>query len=566
MSLLKNLVILCVFQFISCNDQNGPIFRTNLGHIQGSIFTSDNGKEFLAFRGIPFAKPPVKELRFKDPEPFDDSWDGILDATEDPNSCIQYDMFRNTFEGEEDCLYLNVYTPKFESQDFTDPLPVMVWIHGGGFFSGTGTSSMYGPQRLMDKDGIILVAINYRVGPFGYLTTLDENFPGNYGMLDQVMALQWVRDNIQFFGGDANRVTIFGESAGGASVGLHLLSPLSKGLFHAAISQSGSPLSDWATPFEPNTVLDATKDLAKRVKCPTDCIKKMMKCMTKKPSMEIVMMSAQTMHDSMKAHGDSISFKPVVDKIRGDNSFLPNTPYHLITNKQFNVVPVMSGITKDEGAIFIDMYAAGFGGTQNFGKKELPYAIKSLAPSLFKNEEHGTKVSTLIIDSYFENVDETDANQKVQAISDFLSDSFFAYQVDAFNAFLAKYNVPTYVYKLTYKGERSVLPLPIPTMVPHADDLQFLFRCGYFQGTDLSDEDKKMADVMLSLWTNFAKTRVPSLKGSFAEQIPFEWKPITANNYQYLDLDLTPNMVNDHLCSKYSSWNSGYSGYKRDEL
>ncbi|KAF0738975.1 Carboxylic ester hydrolase, partial [Aphis craccivora] len=224
------------------------ILNLNQGKIQGSIFKSRNGREFQAFQGIPYAKPPIGDLRLQDPEKAN-SWSGILDATKEKPMCIQKNLFMyetyNTLLGAEDCLYMNVYTPKVNKKNENDLLPVMVWIPGGGFSSGHGGFSLYGPQYLLDKD-VVVASFNYRIGPLGFLSTEDDVLPGNYGMKDQVLALEWVKSNIEKFGGDPNKVTIFGESAGSVSVGLHLLSPMSKGLFHKAILESGTPLCRWA--------------------------------------------------------------------------------------------------------------------------------------------------------------------------------------------------------------------------------------------------------------------------------------------------------------------------------
>ncbi|CAG2062859.1 unnamed protein product, partial [Timema podura] len=165
---------------------------------------------------------------FQSPKP-PSRWSGVRNATEDTSPCTQRSIFARQVEvsGSEDCLYLNVYTPQLPDGS-NDDLPVMVWFHGGGWVSGAGTSKFYGPQFLLDKD-IVLVTVTYRLGPIGFLSTGDEAAPGNSGLKDQVAALRWVQDNIAVFGGNPNSVTIFGESAGGASVHYHILSPLSQG-------------------------------------------------------------------------------------------------------------------------------------------------------------------------------------------------------------------------------------------------------------------------------------------------------------------------------------------------
>jgi len=208
--------------------------QTQLGQVEGTELDG-----VLAFRGIPYAKPPVGELRFAPPRPAE-GWEGVLDASEFGNSCPQGGSAFNGFTDslEEDCLFLNVYTPT-EGEDH----PVMVWIHGGAFITGSGGAS-YEPSRLVEQ-GVVVVTMNYRLGVLGFLPAagLPEG-NGQFGLLDQQLALKWVQDNVDAFGGDAGNVTIFGESAGGHSVLSQLVSAGagtgSEGLFHKAIVQSGA--------------------------------------------------------------------------------------------------------------------------------------------------------------------------------------------------------------------------------------------------------------------------------------------------------------------------------------
>ena len=211
---------------------------------RGERWQTRDGRYYSVFRGIPYAKQPVQERRFIVPEELDeeDTWDGIVDFNRDVPKCYQTDMMLGGFDvGREDCLQLNVYSPDLKPNS---PLPVMVWIHGGGFVIGSGSSVLQGPGFLMDHD-VVVVSINYRLGIFGFLSLETEDAPGNLGLWDQRMALVWVRKNIAYFGGNPNKVTIFGESAGSMSVNFHLLSPQSRGLFHQAIMQSGTAISSY---------------------------------------------------------------------------------------------------------------------------------------------------------------------------------------------------------------------------------------------------------------------------------------------------------------------------------
>ncbi|KAK7083393.1 hypothetical protein SK128_020036, partial [Halocaridina rubra] len=195
----------------------GPpvIIDVSQGRIVGQVKIVAN-YTFHSFESIPFAKPPVGALRFKDPEPAD-PWVGDLNATLAPPTCPQFIVV-----GDEDCLYLNVYTP-VDSLNQTESLPVMVYIHGGAFYLG-GSYFFRGVQPLVQHN-VIMVTINYRLGVLGFLSTEDAAAPGNQGLKDQTLALQWVHDNIAAFGGDPDKITIFGESAGSASVHYQLITP-----------------------------------------------------------------------------------------------------------------------------------------------------------------------------------------------------------------------------------------------------------------------------------------------------------------------------------------------------
>nr|XP_053639153.1 juvenile hormone esterase-like isoform X2 [Cherax quadricarinatus] len=218
-----------------------PVVNTEEGRISGLREHSLSGAAFYAYRSIPFAQPPVGDLRFKAPVA-SLRWDGVRDGSSEPPLCLQPSFITKELQGSEDCLYLNVFTPSEPGSGRRD-LPVMVSIHGGAFFCGSASES--GPNALLNHD-MVLVVIQYRLGVLGFLSTEDDAIPGNFGLLDQVLALQWVQRNIHHFGGDPQKVTIFGESAGAASVSYHLLSPKSRGLYSQAIMQSGSALNPWA--------------------------------------------------------------------------------------------------------------------------------------------------------------------------------------------------------------------------------------------------------------------------------------------------------------------------------
>lgn len=315
------------------------------GRLRGLRLMAPGGP-VSAFLGIPFAEPPVGPRRFLPPEP-KRPWPGVLNATAFQRVCYQYvDTLYPGFEGtemwnpnrelSEDCLYLNVWTPYPRP---ASPTPVLVWIYGGGFYSGASSLDVYDGRFLAQAEGTVLVSMNYRVGAFGFLALPgSREAPGNVGLLDQRLALQWVQENVAAFGGDPTSVTLFGESAGAASVGMHLLSPPSRGLFHRAVLQSGAPNGPWATVGVGEARRRATL-LARLVGCPpggaggndTDLVA----CLRTRPSQDLV---DHEWHVLPQESVFRFSFVPVVD---GD--FLSDTPEALINAGDFHGLQVTSG-------------------------------------------------------------------------------------------------------------------------------------------------------------------------------------------------------------------------------
>ncbi|KAJ9577652.1 hypothetical protein L9F63_005732, partial [Diploptera punctata] len=280
--LLKILLFFLFFTYIRGELEYYPEITTKQGKVGGFRLTSRKGRHFNAFHSIPYAKKPVGDLRFKGPQPVE-KWEGVLEAMTVVPSCTQRDILIPGLNvtGQEDCLYLSVYTPQIDKNDLLD---VMVYIHGGGWFAGAGSNHL--PMYFMDKD-VVLVHFNYRLGPLGFLSTEDSVCPGNNGLKDQVAALQWVKENIAAFGGNPDSVTIFGESAGGASVHFHVLSPASKGLFHRAIAQSGTALCPWAV-APPGSALKNAKKLASLLNCPNQNSSTIIECLRKKDAEKII--------------------------------------------------------------------------------------------------------------------------------------------------------------------------------------------------------------------------------------------------------------------------------------
>ncbi|KAG5869997.1 hypothetical protein JTB14_036178 [Gonioctena quinquepunctata] len=318
---------------------DGPIVDIPQGSLQGVHQTSYGGRVYSAFEGIPYAEPPIDDLRFVEPQPAG-KWDGIMVANKTYMCmCFVPMHLLQGVRGTEDCLYLYVYVPR-EKIDVNENLDVVVHIHGGGFMLGS-PSLVAGPDYIMDKD-VVYVSFNYRLAVFGFLSTEDDTVPGNNGLKDQTLALQWIRDNIMYFGGNPDSVTLTGLSAGGASVHYHYLSPLSRGLFHRGFSQSGTALSSWALIKSP---LKRAIVIGNHFQCQTNSTKVMIDCLRKVNAKDLVS-SMKEMFLFMDVFPFTL-FGPVVEK--GNRPFLPEHPYKLLDEGKVYDVPWVSSNVKDEG-------------------------------------------------------------------------------------------------------------------------------------------------------------------------------------------------------------------------
>ncbi|XP_033328430.2 acetylcholinesterase isoform X2 [Megalopta genalis] len=346
------------------------VVRTASGPVRGVIKeTVWNSVEYSAFLGIPYAEPPLANLRFKPPVPIS-PWNEVLDAVEEGNACPQIDFFTARYTGNEDCLYLNVFTRHakvrrraaasiFESsrnlrrrrkfRNGTGPRPVMVWIYGGAYLAGYSNASFYGPDFFLEED-VVFVSFNYRIGALGFLSLDHPDALGNAGLKDQHLVLQWVQKNIAAFGGNPREVTIFGESAGAASVGFHILSERSIGLFHRSIGMSGTPLCQWAyhTPAEAYRSAAELAQLLGKAE------------ITKSGLLELLrdVPADALVNQAMKLNlNDLLPFRPTIEDpavATDDSAFMTECPIRKYLTGNFTQHPMMMGRTHDEALFFLD--------------------------------------------------------------------------------------------------------------------------------------------------------------------------------------------------------------------
>ncbi|VDM27104.1 unnamed protein product, partial [Toxocara canis] len=330
---------------ISSHEEHVPVeLHLHSGTIRGfeTIFLHKRVRSFLS---VPFAEPPIGRNRFRPPLP-KRPWNGTIETTQPAPACFQSrDTYNETFWGsemwnantpnKEDCLYLNIWAPA-EANNLT----VMVWLFGGGYYYGSPSLILYDGKALALTADVVVVNINYRVGPLGYLYFDHEDAPGNVGMLDQQLALHWVRENAHSFGGNPSRIAVFGESAGAASIVAHLIAPASRGLFNNGILQSGTLDNKWSMD-SPSKALQKSEALARRHNCYKEDISETITCLRRLPAAKLL--------EDMWNNLEFLEF-PFVPVSRDRNFFRQYDGFTALHLGQFNKnVNLMVGINHDEG-------------------------------------------------------------------------------------------------------------------------------------------------------------------------------------------------------------------------
>ncbi|KAF5288889.1 hypothetical protein FQA39_LY03768 [Lamprigera yunnana] len=542
------IITFCIFFCSVALYESAPEVTISQGRLRGRIRKTWKGKSFMAFQSIPYAKPPLGHLRFREPLPLE-TWEGVLDATHEHAMCPQTDSLFHLFDvdGDENCLFLNVYTPQIVKSKL---LPVIVFIHGGGFVLDSGNPSLYGPDILLDKD-IVLVTLNYRLGVLGFLSTEDEVVPGNNGLKDQNLALKWVKDNIVHFGGNYDKVTLFGQSAGGASVYYHTLSPLSKDLLFAAISSSGISLASWALAEEGESKREA-KRLAEFLDCPTTSSQAIVDCLRRRDASEIV---KATKLFAVYNYDPLVIFKPIVESVK-DGAFLPEHPLDIIKDDKIAQIPFMTGVTTAEGA----MKSAAIYNDSSL-VKQLNMDFNKYAPVLLDYEhlyfgQNTDDFSNEIRKFYFD--DKPIDNTTKAAVTDMVSDSLFLYPARFTSVLHSKYSrSPVYFYLFDYRGTSSYSELfgdaTYDYGVSHCDDLIYLLSADVLEYTP-SEADLNVTDLMTTLWYNFANTGNPT--PDVNSSISVRWNPVTSDNLEYYhirkydEIEMQKNLYED----RYTFW------------
>jgi para-nitrobenzyl esterase len=488
------------------------VVKTDQGKLQGQLSADGQAREFL---GIPYAAPPIGPLRWKPPQPAA-KWQGVRQATSFGSRCMQqehYDdmVFRDPGESE-DCLTLNVWAPVVKARE---KLPVMVWIFGGGF-AGGGTSEPRQDGGHLTRKGVLVVSMNYRLGIFGFFATPEliaedpHHAAGNYGLMDELAAIQWVHRNIAQFGGDPNNVTIFGESAGSFAVSAQMASPLAQGLFAHAIGESGAAFASSTLDFPPlDQFARQTEEYLRRVRREAG-----LAALRAASSEEILKLGSQ------KAPGKP-RFGPDID-----GYFLPESvPAIYAAGKQAHI-PLLAGWNRDEATSDVVKHPdrGTVAGLHATAEKE----FDSRSSGFLKVYNAGSDAEAL------------------RVAEDFAGDNFLVYSTWAWlEAQVKTGGSPVYRYLFAQPSPGDPFH-PASAGAFHSDEIEYVFgNIDYRKGATFGPEDHQLSDLMQTFWTNFAKTGDPN-----GGALP-RWPKYNSPDWQVMHLSSAPGATPDQHRERY---------------
>ncbi|KAM4621128.1 neuroligin-3a isoform 10-T10 [Polymixia lowei] len=518
------------------------------------------------------------------PEP-PSSWSGIKNATHFAPVCPQnihnavpeimmpiwftfnLDIVATYIQDQnEDCLYLNIYVPTEDGEcvggedgnvnvltmatlaDIRDTgaKPVMVYIHGGSYMEGTG--NMIDGSVLASYGNVIVITLNYRVGVLGFLSTGDQAAKGNYGLLDQIQALRWISENIGFFGGDSNRITVFGSGIGASCVSLLTLSHHSEGLFHRAIIQSGSALSSWAVNYQP---VKYTRLLAEKVGCNVLDTLDMVDCLRKKSSRELVEQDIQP----ARYH---VAFGPVID---GD--VIPDDPEILMEQGEFLNYDIMLGVNQGEGLRFVENVVDSEDGVSG---NDFDFSVSDFVDSLYGYPEGKDTLRETIKFMYTDWADRDNPETRRKTLVALFTDHQWVEPSVVTADLHARYGSPTYFYAF-YHHCQSLMK-PAWSDAAHGDEVPYVFGIPMIGPTDLfpcnfSKNDVMLSAVVMTYWTNFAKTGDPNkpvpqdtkfihTKANRFEEVA--WSKYSPQDQLYLHIGLKPRVRDHYRATKVAFW------------
>lgn len=491
---MRRVSILVTLMLFLLSQARPQTVRTTHGLITGTRLTFLN-KQVDAYYGIPYAEPPINNLRFDYPHPVDPWAPLTMTVQVPPPSCLQPSSVppspepyrRNPSGFSEDCLYLNVWAPVNGQRD----MAVLVFIHGGGFFQGSAQLPLYSGQYLAGEKDIVVVSINYRLGALGFLFLGPNSIPGNMGLMDQWLALEWIRNNVDYFGGDPEKITILGESTGAASVGFHLLSPFSRNLFNKAILQSGTPIANW-TYNDAETARDYSVNLGGLLGCPLINDMALMHCLVGADPQILTNIQLAVAREGMP-------FLPVVDGV-----FLPDDPLKLMASGSFKNACLLHGVVEDEATLFL-----------------LPSIQQALnastpPPNVILTKEQYDELLTQYMDGvnkhtrndilslFYETGQEPGSNADyVELLNQIRSDIDFKCPATDFGSYYARDN-PTYLY--SFRHRLSTNPFPNWVGAAHSYEMELVFGLPLNASWEFTPDEQELSFNIMTYWSNFAKS------------------------------------------------------------
>ncbi|XP_023236339.1 acetylcholinesterase-like [Centruroides sculpturatus] len=509
-TLLIILTIACLLPDYFCD----IIIQTSSGKTRGKKINVLNN-DLYAFFGIPYALPPIGELRFQKPQPIS-AWNGILNATTMSPICMQDPIFP-IFEWvpdkrrymSEDCLYLNVLVPVHKTED--KPFSTMVWIHGGGFNTGTVNMDAHYGRFLSSIGNVIVISLNYRLGIFGFFNLGNAQTTENMGLLDQVTALRWIHENVENFGGDRNEITLFGSSAGSISVTHHMISPLTKGLFKRVILQSGSNYSPMFS-ADPIYNIRSSEMIVERTGCGSDngsCTQRrendVMNCLLKLKAEKIAAAERSFMNDEETI----VSFLP-----ERDDYFLPSDPIGNIEKGLIHDVDVMIGRVPDEGSTLIAYYKP------EVLNQEHPVMTKSEAKhslsKFFKLNDSGLQY---VVEKYLNFSDDYYCGI-FQRTQEAIGDGVLTCPIIGLIEKLSEHH--HVVYNYIFNHARINAGYKKWEGISHFAEVYFVFGIPFMFPENYTPEEEEFSYQVIKLWTSFAKTGIPSYPEMKEKWLPFD--------------------------------------------
>ncbi|XP_037516143.1 acetylcholinesterase [Rhipicephalus sanguineus] len=522
--------ILLMFLQLSSQQRCGVTVNTATGCLKGT-FVSTKAGPVRAFLGIPYAEPPVGPARFKRTQP-KRPWAGVLNAMTLPPMCPQmplnfnsYYLVKETDPIAEDCLFLNIYAPPTNG---ASGKPVVVYIHGGFFSYGGISMKLHDASELAARGDLVVVTVAYRLGAFGFLNMGTEDAPGNMGLHDQLLALRWIKRNANAFGGDPDQITLVGQSAGSYSVGVHLVSPRSRGLFRRAIMQSGSPFT---------STLENSKEQARhRARVLVDTLgcgspekdsrsfQTTASCMRSKNVTEILNATAGFTTQGLDG------FFPVV----GDD-LIPLRLGKALKSRKLNARELLAGLSSAEGDGLIDFVAKGFRDNTDAAditKRTMIFFAKGMMITLLDLE------SQSIIDHYFGGPNVGDGIEAVHAAADLLGDSQLGCPTLGFARRFLGSDTTVFMYQFSQQPSRIGWPTWVrPT---HADEIAFALGSVFKLESDVSEDDAKAAENFMHIISAFSHTGVPRVPDNTT------W-PKFGEERDYMEIGKEANVNKKHL-------------------